>query len=664
MLEKAHAQKSPVLRMPKFLKTILAHEAGLTGILLYLAACPVAIALSWLIHPMAFFLWSMMWLFGYMPRGWRRTGLLICVIPVVVLLIAQLVAPPAAPFFMLVVLVLAASEQVQDDGRPGAFNFVGIIFPALCALVLSSNIFLFLLLVVSVTIYVGVLTLRLNRMPLSGLRIRLLPVIMAVSGSLFFAVAGFVLLPRIDPGQLPGFQTDAAETGVGDELDMGRFSQVIANGADAFRAFMPAPLEGREIYWRVYALTNMQGAKFVRGGQRATTTFRPVFLPPNTQGAQGDGVARYTLRHDASVPDFVPVLGVPAGTNLPGNVMFNAYGEVVSSVKTRDLPRELEMSGNLSPAFEADLPVDLRISGQERIKRWARQRRAELGSDRAFIAALMEHFRQSGFTYSLAPQSLASVNAGGRVDTFFFETKRGYCSHYAIATVTALRAAGIPAHIIVGYTGGEWNAFGNYYRVRQSDAHAWVEMQLSPGLWQRLDPTQFVPEASGVSPVQTLAREPGRRSGWQGQMARALQRVDAVLVRLNSDIVLYDEQARRELLSGDFWSRIGSFFGVWVLGTLAFVLPLGAWRYLVRRDPMVRLDRQFARLAKRDGLMRAAGEGRLDFARRWAAVRPAIAEPAQRFADIWCAAIFAPNPPDDFARKLAADLRSIRAASD
>ena len=145
----------------------------------------------------------------------------------------------------------------------------------------------------------------------------------------------------------------------------------------------------------------------------------------------------------------------------------------------------------------------MRISGQERIKRWARQRRAELGSDRAFVAALMEHFRQSGFTYSLAPQSLASVNAGGRVDTFFFETKRGYCSHYAIATVTALRAAGIPAHIIVGYTGGEWNAFGNYYRVRQSDAHAWVEMQLSPGLWQRLDPTQFVPEASGVSPVQT-----------------------------------------------------------------------------------------------------------------------------------------------------------------
>lgn len=647
--------------MPRLVKTVLAHEAGLTGVLLFLAACPVAIALSWLTHPVAFLLWSVMWMFGYIRRGWRRNLLLICAIPVVVFLIAQLVAPPAAPFFMLVVLVLAASEQVQDDGRPGAFNLVGIIFPALCALVLSSNIFLFLLLVVSVTLYVGVLTLRLNRMPLSGLRIRLLPVLVAVSGSLFFAVAGFVLLPRIDPGQLPGFQTDAAETGVGDELDMGRFSQVIANGADAFRAFMPAPLEGREIYWRVYALTNMQGAKFVRGPTRAATTFRPVFLPPDPQS---DTLARYTIRHNAATPDFVPVLGVPAGTNLPGNVMFNAYGEIISTVKTRDLPRELELSGNLSAAFDADLPVDLRISGQTRLRRWARQRRAELGSDSAFVAALMEHFRQSGFTYSLAPQSLASVNAIGRVDRFFFETKRGYCSHYAIATVTALRAAGIPAHIIVGYTGGEWNAFGNYYRVRQSDAHAWVEMQLRPGQWQRLDPTQFVPEASGAAPVQTLAREPARLSGWQGRVARALQRVDAVLVRLNSDIVLYDEQARRELLSGDFWTRIGSFLGVWVLGTLAFALPLFVWRYVVRRDQLVRFDQQFARLAKRDGLTRAAGEGRIDFARRWGAARPTIAAPARRFADIWCAVVFAPEPPEDFKTRLAADLRLIRSAAD
>lgn len=647
--------------MPRVMTNILASEAGLTGVLLYLAAAPVALALSWLTHPAAFFLWSVMWLFGYLPRRWPRTLVLTGVVPLVVFLLSLLVAPPDAPFFMLVVLVLAATEQVQEDGRPGAFNLVGIIFPALCALVLSSNIFLFLLLVVSVTLYVGVLTLRINRMPLSGLRLRLFPVTLAVSGALFFAVAGFVLLPRIDPGQLPGFRTDTAQTGVGDELDMGRFSDVIADGADAFRAFLPEPVADRALYWRVYALTRMQGAKFVRGPSRARRAFRPVFLPSTSQdGPPTD----YTVQLSASTPDWVPVLGVPARAALPGNVMLNAYGEIISTVAGRPLPRELAMTGNLSPAFPADLPVDLDMNGQPRLRDWARNLRARVGSDDAFVAALMEHFRQTGFSYSLAPQSLRSVNADRRIDSFFFETKRGYCSHYAIATVTALRAAGIPAHIVVGYTGGEWNEFGGYYRVRQSDAHAWVEMQLRPGLWQRLDPTQFVPEAAGGFAVQTRAREPARLDGWQGRVARAFQRVDAVLVRLNSDIVLYDEQARRDLLSGEFLGRVGSFVAVWVLGTLAVLVPVAIWRAIGQRDQMLRLDQQFARLAKRDGLMRSTGEGRLNFAERWGQVRPEVAGPVRRFVEIWYAVMFAPTPPENFERELTTQLQLIRSVED
>ena len=90
-----------------------------------------------------------------------------------------------------------------------------------------------------------------------------------------------------------------------------------------------------------------------------------------------------------------------------------------------------------------------------------------------------------------------------------------------MAMATALRAANIPANVIIGYQGGEWNAFGQYYRIRQSDAHAWVEAEIEPGQWLRLDPTQFVPSgARNFQRRQLLASNIENLPGWRGAVAR------------------------------------------------------------------------------------------------------------------------------------------------
>src|SRR4030095_5204304 len=77
------------------------------------------------------------------------------------------------------------------------------------------------------------------------------------------------------------------------------------------------------------------------------------------------------------------------------------------------------------------------------------------------------------------------------VDGFLFDTRRGFCEHYASAFVVLLRAAGIPARVVTGYQGGTMNPRGGYMIVRQSDAHAWAEA-LVDGQWQRFDPTPAV----------------------------------------------------------------------------------------------------------------------------------------------------------------------------
>jgi transglutaminase-like putative cysteine protease len=81
------------------------------------------------------------------------------------------------------------------------------------------------------------------------------------------------------------------------------------------------------------------------------------------------------------------------------------------------------------------------------------------------------------------------------VDWFLFRTRRGFCEHIASAMIVLLRAAGIPARIVTGYAPGDRNPFTGYFEVRQSDAHAWVEVWYPDVGWVPYDPTFGVPLA-------------------------------------------------------------------------------------------------------------------------------------------------------------------------
>jgi protein-glutamine gamma-glutamyltransferase len=72
---------------------------------------------------------------------------------------------------------------------------------------------------------------------------------------------------------------------------------------------------------------------------------------------------------------------------------------------------------------------------------------------------------------------------------FLFEAKRGHCEYFASALAAACRAVGIDSRVIAGYVAMEFNEAGGIYLVRESNAHAWVEVSLGGGLWLTLDPT-------------------------------------------------------------------------------------------------------------------------------------------------------------------------------
>jgi hypothetical protein len=123
---------------------------------------------------------------------------------------------------------------------------------------------------------------------------------------------------------------------------------------------------------------------------------------------------------------------------------------------------------------------------------------AAAGSEAAFVDAVLQKFHEEEYFYTLRPPAL------GRdpVDRFLFDTRQGFCEHYASAFAVMMRAVGIPTRLVLGNQGGELNPVGHYQIVRQAEAHARTEVWHQGIGWWRVDPTAAVaPERidSGMS---------------------------------------------------------------------------------------------------------------------------------------------------------------------
>lgn len=118
------------------------------------------------------------------------------------------------------------------------------------------------------------------------------------------------------------------------------------------------------------------------------------------------------------------------------------------------------------------------------------------------VAAIYRHL-SSEYRYSLDIESTTSARP---IEDFLFTRKTGYCEHYATAMVVMLRSLGIPSRLVTGFLATEWNNFGNYYTVRQRDAHAWVEVYYPHSGWVTVDPTPASAIGTSSSSWQVLHR--------------------------------------------------------------------------------------------------------------------------------------------------------------
>lgn len=439
----------------------------------------------------------------------------------------------------------------------------------------------------------------------------------------------FVLFPRVQ-GPLWGMPNDAyARSGLDDKMSPGSLGKLALSDEVAFRvAFHGKPPLRGQMYWRGPVLTEFDGRTWTRG--RTARAKQPEL----------DGLGTpvdYTVTLEPHNKTWLFALEMPMRVSITSRMSYDFQllrNKPVTERLRYDAHSELSYRANAQEEpYQLRRALLLPRGLDPRARDLAQQWRMQEGSDdTAIVRSALRYFSQQGFQYTLEPPPLPGSNG---IDDFLFDTRQGFCEHYASAFVFLMRAAGIPARVVTGYQGGDYNALGDYYIVRQSDAHAWAEVWLRGRGWVRIDPTAATAPArleGGVAAAVPDAAALPFMVRNPPQWLRSLQlNWDALANQWNQWVLGYDAENQFALLK-----RLGMEDITWrklALEMLAAVaLLVGVFALLMLRrlreriaDPALALYLKFCRKLEKAGISRAAHEGPQDFATRAAQQKPELA---------------------------------------
>lgn len=295
----------------------------------------------------------------------------------------------------------------------------------------------------------------------------------------------FILVPRI-PGPLWGLSGEqrGGITGLSESMTPGSISNLITNNEVAFRVQFEGEIPPQEkLYWRGPVMAKFDGRSWSRT-ESGITLRRELKILPNP--------TRYTVTLEPHGKPWLFGLDIPA--LIPQSAILTDEYQLLSKKPVNDLQR-YSMSSQLNYQLAPDENLEYLMISSEYPeqrnpqtlalgKQWAR----ELTDGVDIANKALQMFRNQEYIYTLQPPLLGQHSS----DDFLFQTRRGFCEHYASSFTLLMRAAGIPARVVTGYQGGELNEVGNYLIVRQSDAHAWAEIWLEGKGWIRVDPTAAV----------------------------------------------------------------------------------------------------------------------------------------------------------------------------
>ena len=303
----------------------------------------------------------------------------------------------------------------------------------------------------------------------------------------------FVLLPRT---QYPLWnllnRAAPRSAGFSDKVDPGGSASVAQVKSVVLRAVC-GKLPEQRLYWRGIVLNGFRGSAWVR-----------FPAPPERSlwGPRERGVPQEIYPEPSANP-YLLALNIPrsfSGQRSRESVdaVFRLRHPLDTRIKYRaesTLSGAIPVEGGIDRDFYLRLPAS--VSARVRAKG---RELARPGLDaRQKLQLLESFFRAQRLVYATSELPTGTDS----LDDFLFAKKRGNCEFFASSLAILLRLAGVPARLVGGYRGGNYNEVGGYYLVTEDMAHVWVEVYLEGEGWLTVDPTAW---SLGFSPDQGAAR--------------------------------------------------------------------------------------------------------------------------------------------------------------
>jgi transglutaminase-like putative cysteine protease len=433
----------------------------------------------------------------------------------------------------------------------------------------------------------------------------------------------FLVFPRIGPLWHVPLPSANGRTGMSDQMSPGDIANLSQSDALAFRAaFIGAVPAQRDLYWRGLVFDEFDG----RSWRANFFSDKPLQVTQKFAGPSID----YRIYLEPTYQRWLYALEVPQ--SLQENTQLTIDYRLLANDIVAD---KFVYRARAYPQAAFETQIDARLhrhamtlpsKGNPRTRAWAQELRERFADDAALIEFVLKNFRTQPFYYTLKPPLLGEDG----IDTFLFDTRRGFCEHYASSFTFMLRAAGIPARVVVGYQGGEINPLTGTVLVHQFDAHAWAEAWLSGRGWVRFDPTAAVApqriemgleRAVGAQQFlsnNTFSASRYRQLNWLNVVR---MRIDAMNYAWTRWVVNYRDTTQTDVLRnllGEVDATRMALFVVGGGGLIIFVVAVLLWGKQLfgpRQSLEQRLYQRFcARMAKR-GYACPAGMGPGEYGR-------------------------------------------------
>jgi len=477
-------------------------------------------------------------------------------------------------------------------------------------------------------------------------------------------LAFFLLFPRLSNPLwgIPDTTLDS-KTGLADSMSPGSIQNLFMDDSPAFRVEFDGPAPAQELlYWRGPVFWRFDGKTWKSG-------FYGKNIEASSKPEASDTAWRYSVQLEPHERKWLFALDYPV-SNPPDSRLTMDF-QLVRRHPVIQL-MQYEMVSNPVFTDSPDLAVTLRQQAldlpennnprtRDLVEAWRR----ETPADAEFVRRVLEHFNQQPFHYSLS----APLLGAHAVDEFLFDSRTGFCEHYASTFAVMMRMAGIPSRVVTGYLGGWYSEIGNYVLVRQSDAHAWTEVWLPERGWTRVDPT------AAVSPLRVQqgslsALSLPRHMFDYSWLRRARNRADIIQQRWNDWIIEYGASHQAELLAPLGLKHMTPAMLVTVLVITISLFSAILFPIVLRirgpgnRDPIQKSWQKFLRRLASAGFETRPSDGAIELAEAATIQLPYDSNAISHIASLYTLCRYSPDPPPvDELKKAVNEFRPNKKVS-